>query len=92
MNQKLWPKVGSKVIFRKTHTFWFTNIVKDANDLLVVDKEYTVAKIELASSWCGVRLEEFPDKLFALSFFDYEKELTTEEQLRTTYNNTNLLC
>ena len=37
-------------------------------------------KIELASSWCGVILEEFPDKKFALSFFEYPQELTTEEQ------------
>ena len=80
MNSKQWPKVGSKVMYKGTHKFWFTNIVKDANELLEVGKEYTAAKIELASSWCGVILEEFPEKKFALSFFDYDKDLTTQEQ------------
>jgi hypothetical protein len=77
---KQWPKVGSKVTYKGTHHFWFTNIIKDANELLELDKEYTVSKIELASSWCGVKLEEFPEKKFALSFFEYNKDLTTEEQ------------
>jgi hypothetical protein len=77
---KQWPKVGSKVTYEGTHHFWFTSIIKDANELLEVGKEYTVLKLVLASSWCGVRLEEFPDKVFALSFFNYDKELTTEEQ------------
>ena len=79
--EKLWPKISSKITFRGTHMFWFTNIVKDANELLEIGKEYTISKVELASSWCGVRLEEFPDKLFALSFFNYPKELTTKEQM-----------
>lgn len=77
---KLWPKVGSKIKYKGTHKFWFTNIVKDAEDLLEIGKEYTVSKIELASSWCGVIVEEFPDNKFALSFFEYTEELTTEEQ------------
>ena len=77
---KQWPKIGSKVTFKGTPKhFWFTNILKDANDLLEVGKEYTISQLKLASSWCGVRLEEFPDKLFALHFFSYENELTTEE-------------
>ena len=78
---KLWPRIGSKAKYRGTHMFWFKDIVKDANELLEPDREYTIIKLELASSWCGVRLEEFPDKLFSLSFFDYPKELTTEEEL-----------
>jgi len=80
MNNKQWPKVGSKVTFIGVHMFWFANIVKDANELLEVGKEYTVLKLVLASSWCGVRLEELPDKVFALSFFTYDKDLTTQEQ------------
>ena len=80
MNNKKWPKVGSKAAYKGTHMFWFTNIIKDAEELLGVGKEYTVAKLVLASSWCGVRLEEFPDKVFALSFFTYDKDLTTQEQ------------
>ena len=76
---KQWPKVGSKITYKGTHTFWFTNITKDAEELLEVGKEYTVSALELASSWCGVRVEEFPEKLFALSFFTYNKELTNKE-------------
>lgn len=76
---KQWPKIGSKIMYVGTHTFWFTNIVEDANKLLETGKHYTVSKLELASSWCGVRLEEIPDKLFSLSFFHYPKELSTEE-------------
>lgn len=76
---KQWPKIGSKIMYVGTHTFWFTNIVEDANKLLETGKHYTVSKLELASSWCGVRLEEIPDKLFSLSFFHYPKELTTTQ-------------
>ena len=67
---------------RKTKWFFFQNILKDANELLEVGKVYTITGIELASSWCGVQLEEFPDKKFSLSWFDYEEELTTEEVMK----------
>lgn len=77
---KQWPKLGSKVKYTGTSKwFFFKNILEDANELLEIGKEYTISKIELASSWCGVQLEEFPDKKFSLSWFVYEKELTTEE-------------
>lgn len=80
---KQWPKTGSKVTFKGTSEwFFFQNILKDANDLLEIGKEYTITKIELASSWCAVILEEFPDKQFSLSWFNYEKELTTEEAMK----------
>ena len=80
---KAWPKSGSKATFRgTTQPFWFTNILKDANDLLEIGKEYTITKIELASSWCAVILEEFPDKKFSLSWFTYNKDLTTEEAMK----------
>ena len=80
---KQWPKIGSKITYKGTHTFWFTNIIKDANELLEIGKEYTISKIELASSWCGVVVEEFPEKKFALSFFTYDKDLTTQEVVNT---------
>jgi len=64
-----WPEVGSKLQFKAVHTLWFSNIIKDAEELLVVGQIYTIAKISPASSWCSVVLEEFPDKKFALSFF-----------------------
>jgi len=76
---KYWPKAGSKVKFKGTRMFWFVNMVKDADELLEIGKEYTITKIELASSWCAVILDEFPDHKFALSWFTYDKDLTTEE-------------
>jgi len=79
---KQWPKVGSKVKFKGTHMFWFKNMIEDANKLLEVDKEYTISDLRLASSWCAVILEEFPEHKFSLSFFDYVEELTTEEVLK----------
>ena len=78
---KQWPKVGSKATFTGTRKFFFQNMVKDANELLEIGKEYTISKIELASSWCGVILEEFPDHKFSLSWFEHQKELTTNEVL-----------
>jgi hypothetical protein len=80
---KQWPKAGSKATFKGTAKwFFFQNILKDANDLLEIGKEYTITKIELASSWCAVILQEFPDKKFALNWFSYDKELTTEEVIK----------
>ena len=78
-DDKLWPAIGDKIIFKGVHLFWYANIIKEASDLLELGKEYTVSELQLASSWCGVILEEFPKHLFALSFFDYEKKLTTLE-------------
>jgi len=79
---KQWPKAGSKVKFNGSGMFWFKNIRKDAEDLLEIGKEYTITKIELASSWCAVILDEFPDKKFGLNWFSYEKDLTTEEVMK----------
>ena len=80
---KLWPKLGTKVTYKgTTKWFFFNNILKDANELLEVGKVYTITGIELASSWCGVQLEEFPDKKFSLSWFDYDKDQTTEEVMK----------
>ena len=88
---KQWPKSGSKTTFKgTTEWFFFQNILKDANELLEVGKEYTITKIELASSWCAVILDEFPEKKFSISWFDYEKELTTEQAMkieRATWDN-----
>lgn len=73
MNQ--WPQVGSKVTFKGTpEFFWFPNIIKDANELLEVGKEYTISKLRVNSSWCSVVLEEFPNHKFSLHFFTYETQ------------------
>ena len=66
---KQWPKTGSKTTFKGTGIFWFKDMIGDANLLLEIDREYTITKIELASSWCAVILDEFPDKKFSLAWF-----------------------
>ena len=77
---KQWPKVGSKVIFEgSSEWFFFQNILKDANDLLEIGKEYTISNVQINSSWCSISLKEFPEKKFSLSWFNYDKDLTTEE-------------
>jgi hypothetical protein len=66
------PDIGSKITYKGTpQYFWFKNIIEDANNLLVIGKEYTIFKMRLNSSWISVVLEEFPDHKFSLSFFDY---------------------
>jgi hypothetical protein len=62
---KQWPKAGSKVTFKgTTEWFFFNNILKDANDLLEIGKEYTITKIELASSWCAVYFKSYQIRNF----------------------------
>lgn len=67
------PHPGTKLRFRGTNAFWFTNMIEDAERLLVVDHGYTLKTIEVYSSWASIRLEEFPDTDFTLSFFDYPR-------------------
>jgi hypothetical protein len=54
--------------------FWFSNIVKDAQEFLKEGEIYTVKAVHPASSWCAVELEEIPNKEFALSWFDVADE------------------
>jgi hypothetical protein len=67
-----WPLPGSKIKYKGTHTFWFTNIIKNAEDNLEVGKEYTIKSICPAGSWCEVKVQEFPEISLTLSFFEYE--------------------
>jgi hypothetical protein len=80
---KQWPKAGSKATFNGTSIFWFKDMIGAANMLLEIGKEYTIAKIELASSWCAVVLEEFPENRFSLNWFTYDKDLSTEEVMKS---------
>ena len=69
LHTKEWPKVGSKLRFKEVRALWFSDIIKNAEELLVVGQIYTLTSISPASSWCCVELAEFPGKKFALSFF-----------------------
>ena len=57
--------------------FWFTSMIKDSDELLEVGKEYTIRTLAVASSWCGITLEEITKNeehpKFPLSFFTYER-------------------
>jgi hypothetical protein len=81
-----WPVVGDKVTFKRTHMFWFKDMIENAEKLLEVGKEYTISKIRVNSSWVSVVLDEFPENKFPLSFFTYNKDKPagyTEEDLLT---------
>lgn len=64
---------GTKVKFKTPMlAHWFTNVVEDQK-LLEVGKEYTIKKVEVASSATYVWLEEIPvyDEERDLPFFNY---------------------
>lgn len=54
------PKVGQKIKFVKPTPSWFINVTEDSK-MLVYGQEYTVRKIEVASSSTYVWLEEYPN-------------------------------
>ncbi len=68
------PKPGTKVKYKGTHMFWFTNMIENAKKNLVVGQEYTLKTVDIASSWVRVQLEETGDLDYALSFFTYESK------------------
>lgn len=53
-------KKGDKVKFLGTRTFWFTDVIENANKL---DKTtiYTVSEIREFSSWTAIKLAETGD-------------------------------
>jgi len=67
------PVPGAKLKYKGTHVFWFTNLIENAEKNLVKGQEYTLKKIDVASSWCHITLEETGDVDYALSFFTYDK-------------------
>lgn len=62
-------KVGDKITFDKVGPFWFTDMLENAKQL-VKGQQYTVSKINIASSWTGVRLEETGESQYSLSWFN----------------------
>lgn len=67
-----YPKTGDKITFYGVPKFYypfFTKMRKDAEDNLEVDREYTVLKCYVNSSWVTIYLEEFPELMFNLTFF-----------------------
>jgi hypothetical protein len=74
---QFWPLPGDKVTFMKVHMIWFTNMIRDAEELLIPGAEYTIKTVAVASSWCGITLEEIARDdehlKFPLSFFKYDR-------------------
>jgi len=64
------PTPGAKLRYRGTHTFWFTNIIANAERELRIGEIYTLKTIELASSWACITLEETGATEYALGFFE----------------------
>lgn len=67
------PKAGDKLTFKGVPEFYypmFINMEKDA-EVLEIGKEYTAKQVSVNSSWVAIYLEEFPELMFHLSFFNY---------------------
>ena len=69
-NKYVGKRVRLNVKLAAMPPFWFTNIVRAAQELLQEGKIYTVKAVHPASSWCAVELEEVAGKEFSLSWFD----------------------
>ena len=76
---KIWPKIGDKVKYKGVAYTWFKELAENAENLLKLGEEYTLARITVNSSWCSVLLEETGNAVFSLSFFEYEQKQTEKE-------------
>lgn len=66
------PKKGDKLIFKGVPEFYypmFTNMRDDAK-VLQLGVEYTAKEVRVNSSWVTIYLEEIPETMFNLVFFD----------------------
>jgi len=75
MNDKRpeFPKAGDKLTFKGVPEFYypmFLNMKKDA-EVLEIGKEYVAKQVSVNSSWVSISLEEFPELMFNLTFFNY---------------------
>ena len=72
MNNSQFPKKGDKLVFKGVPEFYypmFTNMREDAR-VLQLGVEYIAKEVCVNSSWVSIYLEEFPDLMFNLMFFD----------------------
>lgn len=74
-----WPKVGDKVEFKGITPFWFTNIVENGRKL-TVGQIYTLSYVQVNSSSCIVKLEEYGEDEFSFSFFKWDFPPPPEER------------
>lgn len=66
------PKAGDKLIFKGVPEFYYPMFIKMREDasVLQLGVEYTAKEVRVNSSWVTIYLEEFPETMFNLSFFD----------------------
>jgi|688.fasta_scaffold1900272_1 hypothetical protein len=62
--------IGDKILFRASGPHWFTNRIENAKKL-TPGATYTVKAVQVASSSCAVKLEEFGELDFELYWFDH---------------------
>ena len=65
-------KAGDKLIFKGVPEFYypmFTNMRDDAK-VLELGVEYIAKEVRVNSSWVTIYLEEYPERMFNLMFFD----------------------
>lgn len=82
---KIWPKIGDKIKYRGTQPTWFKDLIKNAEDSLKIGEEYTLASLNVNSSWCSVKLKETGDIVYSLSFFEYEEKQTEKELVENLF-------
>lgn len=87
---KIWPKVGDKVKYKGVSDTWFKDLAENAENLLKLGEEYTLAKVTVNPGWCSVRLEETGNAVFSLSFFEHEQK-QTEKELAENENKRRML-
>jgi hypothetical protein len=81
MNEdRKWPVAGDEVIFTGVGYTWLKNIIKNAEDNLVVGEKYTLSSVTVLSSWCSVKLKETGDAVYSLSFFKHITKNADTEQ------------
>lgn len=60
--------IGDRVKFLGVREFWFTDIIKNG-ETLVVGGFYTISDILVGSSWTKIYLKETGDKAYNLLWF-----------------------
>lgn len=66
------PKPGDLLEFKGAEGYFYphyTNVIAFAKENLKVGRKYEITKVSVYSSWCSVRLKDFPDQIFHLSMF-----------------------
>lgn len=65
------PVPGDTLTYKGTTPLWFTDIIKNAQNKLVIGQKYTLKTIKVFLSWCCITLEETGNSEYSLGFFTY---------------------